>query len=89
MDNFLAHLYECTGSPDAHPLVSVGAGIGVSGGNFSISKIFKFYIKLLCDGQGAVKEAILYMNRFCLTVGWIKTAKGERCTPSLYATTSI
>lgn len=40
-------------------------GIGI----VSISKTFKFYIKILCDGQDAVRQAILYVNRSCLFSG--------------------
>ena len=41
------------------PGVGVGVGIGVGGG-VGISKMLKFYVKIfLCDGQGAVRPAIL------------------------------
>ena len=40
--------------------------VGIPGVRVSISKTFKFYIKILCDGQDAVGQAILYVNRSCL-----------------------
>ena len=41
------------------PNVSIGSG--------RVSK--KFYIKILCDGQGAVRQAILYVDRCCQFTG--------------------
>ena len=39
--------------------------IGVGGG--SVDKMLKFYVfKFLCDGQGAVRQAILYGDRSCV-----------------------
>ena len=48
----LARLYKSTGSYCCHP----GVGVGVT---------FSGFTTLLCDGQGAVRRAILYANRFC------------------------
>ena len=35
-------------------------------GGICVSKLFKFYLKVLCDGQGAVRQATLYAERFFL-----------------------
>ena len=41
-------------------------GIGVGGvGVVGVDNMLKFYVKFLCDGQGPVRQAILYVDRFC------------------------
>ena len=47
--SFLAHLYKCSGR------VIALAPASVFGGGVFISEIFRFYVKVLCDGQGAVR----------------------------------
>ena len=37
-----------------------------NGSHIGLSQMLKFFVKSLsCDGQGAVREAILYMDRTC------------------------
>ena len=51
MSIFLAHLYKSTESCFYHPDIGVGQNL-------------KFYVKsFLCDGQSAVRRAILYTDR--------------------------
>ena len=38
----------------------------LGGGGDSVDKMLKFTLKFQCDGQGAVRRAILYMDRSCL-----------------------
>ena len=41
----------------------ITAGTDVGGGS-GVSKMFKFYFKvLLCNGQGTLRQAILYVDR--------------------------
>ena len=42
-----------------------GIEVGISG-SISISKMLKFMLKFLCDGQGPVRQAILYKDRSCI-----------------------
>ena len=46
------------------PGIGVGSGVGVNGGVGS-NKMLSFMLKFLCDGQGTVRGAILYMDRSC------------------------
>ena len=53
--HFLTCQLECTGR-----VIALPRGVGIGG---SISKILSFMLKFLCDGQGPVRQAILYMDR--------------------------
>ena len=56
---FLAHLYACTGRAIALRLALAAV---------AWTKRLRFTWKFLCDGQGAVRPAILYADRSCSVV---------------------
>ena len=41
------------------------------GGGVDMDKMLKFYVKVLYDGQGTVRQAILVVDRSCFT--WQET----------------
>ena len=56
---FLARLYECTGRAIALPPVLAAAVAS------AWTKCLSFMLKILYDGQGAVRRAIVYADRSC------------------------
>ena len=68
--SFLGCLYECTGRAIALPPASALA-LALAA---AWTKNYSFTLKFLCDGQGAVRGAILYADRSsCLPSQWGST----------------
>ena len=71
----LAYLYKCAGRAFALSLV-LALVLAVA-----LAK-YLFHVKLLCDGQGTVIQAILYAYRsYCLNFQWMSALKGKNLLP--------